>query len=77
MTADTELPAHGSITSCPKCGGGKDKGTALTVTYHTGPQEARSRQPCRYKDIGEHLCRRCERCGYGWCESVVSEGAAP
>lgn len=81
MTADTELLAHGSITACPKCGASEHGVSALTVTYHAEPQLTsryeKVRWPCRFRrSVGEHLCRQCERCGYGWCEAVVSGSEA-
>jgi len=77
MTADTQLPSHGSVTSCPKCGASEHGTNALTVTYHSEPQllsrYERVKWPCRLgRPAGEHLCRRCERCGFGWCEAVVT-----
>lgn len=73
-----DLPFHGSILSCPKCGGdqrtddGKVKG--LRTYYH---QQGILHAPCgqrfgwpEVQNLGEHLCRVCEKCRYGWPEQV-------
>ena len=45
---------------CPKCGHDD-----IAANYHD-----RWGVPCRID--GEHIDRRCRRCGYGWAEAVVS-----
>jgi hypothetical protein len=73
-----DLPMHGSILACPKCGSdqrtedGKVKG--IRTVYH---QHGVLHAPCgdRFgwpdvQNLGEHLCRICERCKYGWPEAV-------
>lgn len=78
--AMTDLPAYtGPEGKCPKCGeyGGR------TEWHWAGgvlaPEKmARREPPC--KDIedlasfggeGEHLCRLCPNCGYGWVEACA------
>lgn len=74
-----DLPIHGSIQTCPKCGNGKSEGSTSSVefirtTYHPGGVLG---EPCGERfgfpdvqNLGEHLCRRCKRCHYGWPEAV-------
>ena len=50
---------------CPKCGY-YDIGT----TYHN---KAVSNSPCWPYVSVEHLCRRCRRCQYEWCEAALKE----
>lgn len=66
-----DLPMHGSITCCPKCGGDK-----VRTDYH--PHGVLS-EPCGTRfgwpdiqNLSEHLCRTCTRCRYGWPEEVFS-----
>jgi hypothetical protein len=59
-----ELPPFDEDAACPKCAGG-----TVRVTYHAAPAGG---FPCGTPGravAGEHLCRACERCGYGWCEA--------
>ena len=70
MPADEALPQHESITSCPKCAAPAGR---LGVTYHACAEPFGS-WACRDTQLLEHLCRVCERCGYGWCEAVVTPG---
>lgn len=78
-----DLPMHGSILSCPKCGGdqrtddGKTKG--LKTYYH---QQGILHAPCGQRfgwpdvqNLGEHLCRVCDKCRYGWPEQVFHGSA--
>ncbi len=78
-----DLPMHGSILSCPKCGSdqrtedGKVKG--LRTVYHA---KGVLHSPCGERfgwpdvqNLGEHLCRICERCRYGWPEAVFHGSA--
>jgi hypothetical protein len=65
-----ELPAYsGTDAICPKCGEGQ-----VPVKWHSyglstpGWACANHDPRLRYPG-GEHLCRRCETCGYGWMES--------
>jgi hypothetical protein len=57
----TSLPPYAEDAECL----GKD----VSLTYHR--RDGYDRQPCKYKrdDLGGHLCRTCERCGYGWSEA--------
>lgn len=48
--------------------------SALTTVYH---HKGVLDQPCgvqfgwpNIQGLGEHLCRKCNRCGYGWAEAV-------
>lgn len=61
---------------CPKCGteGARPHRheKPVLIVFGSGPQ-----WPCSGPDmagqLGEHLCNRCEVCGYAWMEAV-SEG---
>lgn len=59
---------------CPKC-----CSEQVSATWHA---TAVALQPCWTTRLvidrvtTEHLCRRCERCGYGWCEIPADGGAA-
>lgn len=79
-----ELPRYGTVESCPKCGAAAGAGSAVesdaTTVYHSGrmPRDAPA-PPCSgafYADLGlgEHMCRTCQACGYGWCEAVLKPG---
>jgi hypothetical protein len=58
------LPAYsGAQATCPKC-----KTACVTTIYH------RSRSTCMYAPYGEHQCRVCPNCGYGWPESCADSG---
>lgn len=66
-----DLPMYGSIIACPKCGNEK-----VNTQYH--PHGVLS-EPCgtrfgwpNIQNLGEHLCRKCTRCRYGWPEEVAS-----
>lgn len=76
-----DLPMHGSITICPKCGMGPrpdatDASPSKTfrTIYHPagvlgGPCGTRFGWP-DVQNLGEHLCRVCNKCGWGWPEAV-------
>lgn len=60
-----ELPAYsGPLATCPKC----KAGTNVLTIYH------RSWDPCEYRPSGEHLCRVCKNCSYGWVEACADGG---
>lgn len=66
-----DLPMHGSILCCPKCSNAKVK-----TDYHAHGVLS---EPCgirfgwpNIQNLGEHLCRTCIRCKYGWPEQVFS-----
>ena len=66
-----DLPMYGSIVACPKCNGDK-----VRTEYH--PHGVLS-EPCgtrfgwpNIQNLGEHLCRKCARCKYGWPEECAS-----
>ena len=73
-----DLPAYsGRGARCPKCG----THDALTEWHRFGgafaPREMTGRRP-PFKDSGalsglggEHLCRLCGSCGYGWPEACA------
>lgn len=66
--AAPDLPPFSQDTECPKCLG-KD----VTIAYHPGHRKFR---PCQDQPgIGGHLCRACQRCGYGWCEAPADAQA--
>jgi ribosomal protein S27AE len=78
MMAD--LPAYtGPGGYCPKCGAG-----GVLTEHHwaggaLGPKKMSRREPpCKDSDDlaafggeGEHLCRLCANCGYGWVEACT------
>jgi hypothetical protein len=79
------LPAYsGPAGACPKCG----QPDALTAWHWAGgglaPQELGGRAPAcgELGDLvgpgvqGEHLCRLCGTCGYGWAEACVIASSA-
>lgn len=66
-----DLPMHGSIVNCPKCGAP----TPLVAFHGHGVLSEPCGQRFGFPDIqnlGEHLCRTCTRCAYGWPEQVLS-----
>lgn len=69
-----DLPMYGSIMMCPKC-----RGDRVKTEYHphgvlSGPCGNRFGWP-NVQNLGEHLCRTCANCSYGWPEAVA-HGAA-
>jgi hypothetical protein len=77
-----DLPKYGTAESCPKCGASAGVSAESVVepdastVYHEWrmPRETPA-PPCSrdvYARIGEHICRVCQVCGYGWCEAVLS-----
>lgn len=80
----TSLPAYSGPAKCPKCR------SYVSTEWHWGggifaPKKggdgAESSYPCHsISDLseigeGEHLCRVCQNCGYGWVEACAdSEG---
>lgn len=79
------LPPCGTYPTCPKCGA---LDVAIFTVYHAEPLRPSSvmigtPDPCtllvvetpgeELEGFGEHLCRRCSRCGFGWSEQVASE----
>jgi ribosomal protein S27AE len=79
----TPLPPFSLVSRCPKCGkdgGGPDvvpdgthvilHGTSpFPVVYH------RTYSHCLLDLDAEHLHRTCPRCGFGWAEACVENGA--
>jgi hypothetical protein len=69
MTGHTwaaDLPPFDEDAGCPKCASG-----AISVIFHFIHTDG---FPCESSGewvIGGHLCRVCQRCGYGWCEAPV------
>jgi hypothetical protein len=79
--AMADLPAYsGILASCPKCG----RPGADTEYHRAGgifaPRKTAGREPpCQNLPAlealggeGEHLCRMCPNCGYGWAEACVA-----
>ena len=61
-----ELPPFSEHAGCPKCASG-----TVAVIYHAAPAGG---FPCEAPGTplaGEHLCRACGQCGYGWCEATA------
>jgi len=80
-----QIPEHGSITSCPKCGA---LDSIVTTEYHEDVQPIGSSvvaDPCtklvveapseEAVELEEHLCRKCSRCQFGWVEQVHTAGS--
>jgi hypothetical protein len=83
-TATAALPAYsGPDGPCPRCG----LPGAMTEWHWAGPlapqDMAGCRPPCAgHAELavlggeGEHLCRLCLNCGYGWTEACAGQGTA-
>jgi hypothetical protein len=68
---DGVLPPFDPAGSCPKCGG-----EIVSAIWHASAV-LDYQSPCcrRLESTGqndEHMCRRCERCTYGWVENVLT-----
>jgi len=65
-----ELPPFDENAKCPKCRSPR----VISVVFHRCFKRG---FPCYEDDLalGEHLCRVCGRCGYGWCEATAEAGA--
>lgn len=50
-------------TVCPKCGW-----KVISTRYHAKPEPL---QACAIAGGGEHMHRKCERCGYEWLEGPL------
>jgi hypothetical protein len=77
----TDLPAYSGLGGrCPKCGT-----DGIQTEWHSSSKWTSGRQnvPCSApcddlsRDEGEHLCRGCGNCGYGWAEACAPTRAAP
>jgi hypothetical protein len=61
-------PFSGCASGCPKCG------AEAKARWH--PHGGRSGYPCsiylssHWRSVGEHMCRTCPGCGYGWMEAT-------
>lgn len=65
------LPTLDPDAACPKCAG-----AVVSVAYHAGMAAG---SPCAAPGgaaLGEHLCRGCQRCGYGWPEATADSAPA-
>lgn len=77
-----ELIPHGAYECCPKCGApdahvSRDWHESGLPPYSApGIFAPVNTAPCTrgWLDFpfGEHLCRRCRQCGYGWVEATAS-----
>lgn len=79
-----QIPECGSITECPKC---QALDAIILTVFHEHAQRVQklNPDPClklvlmtpseELEDFGEHLCRTCKRCGFGWVEQVAKEGS--
>lgn len=71
------IPECNEYNECPKC-----RATIVEfgeTTYHSAYVDD---QPCGdlvittdLTGLGDHLCKRCSRCGFGWVEKVSIEGS--
>lgn len=64
------LPFSGRNASCRKCG------ASVGAKWHGGGRNPGF--PCHLLSLaaGEHMCRRCPHCGYGWMEATQDAGAS-
>lgn len=78
-----QLPACNSVPTCPKC---QALDSVISTAYHDQPMPLdEAPDPCtrlvmetpseELEDFGEHLCRHCRRCGFGWVEQVAEAGS--
>lgn len=85
-----QIPEFNTFDGCPKCRLPADDttgGLLVTVTFHHEPMYEDGVHPCadlarsltmeqeEELEFGEHLCRRCARCGFSWVERVVRTGS--
>lgn len=61
-----DLPPFDETADCPKCASG-----GMSVIFHGCNAKGFPCETIRRWVIDGHLCRICERCGYGWCEAAV------
>ncbi len=62
-TQENLPPFSGLDTSCKKCGEPQ-----AGVTWHSTNRTG-TNFPCQHaRKTGEHMCRVCSRCGFGWME---------
>jgi hypothetical protein len=76
----TCLPAYsGPGGQCPKCGvDGIQTEWHDSSKWTSGLKKVPCSAPCDdLRDEGEHLCRGCGNCGFGWAEACVRTRAAP
>jgi hypothetical protein len=59
--------------TCAKCGG-----EAVSAAWHpcAVAGERCFKGTSAQRVAGEHICRRCDRCGHGWCELPLDGGEA-
>jgi ribosomal protein S27AE len=60
------LPQYDPGASCPKCGG------LFVATRYCDSHEAWAQRVLGCPPKGEHLHRRCERCGYSYVEATIN-----
>jgi hypothetical protein len=66
MVFPRELPPFTKNADCPKCGG-----NSVSVLYHSYHAEGFACKSTSLRVLGEHLCRVCKQCGFGWCEAPI------
>jgi hypothetical protein len=68
----SELPPFDEDADCPKC-----RASGVRVIFHSLHMKG---FPCMQAlatwVLGEHLCRVCPRCGYGWAEAPADMNAS-
>ncbi len=82
------LPSFDAFGHCPKCRpANPDSFSYVTTEYHPEVQEADQKAPCavlklmtlpeEFEDLelGEHLCRLCTNCHFGWVCEVARPGS--
>jgi hypothetical protein len=59
-------------SNCAKC-----NAEDIVVIWHPGGVAGAPCWPADARDrvFTEHVCKRCTRCGYGWCEQPADAGA--
>jgi hypothetical protein len=74
MSARETLPPFSdSSAECPKC-----RYPIVKITWHSrgGALGGHKGFPCEHRRLpGEHICRTCARCGYGFIEATADVGA--
>jgi hypothetical protein len=79
-TIRLDLPPYRPDHLCPRCGSEGARPTRhrlpVLAVFGTGPP-----WPCTPWAVGgalgEHLCSRCEHCGYAWMEAAAPETGQP
>lgn len=71
-----ELSVHESEPVCPKCrfAGIRTHWHAFIILGGNYPCEEWFGLPQEEREVQEHLCLRCQRCGYAWATRTADAG---